>query len=203
MKKIPGWLVGMLVVLGVGVFVSLSQSGTSVVYENNDEPANEPAVETPAWMQDEDAIAAAEAVVKRKELEAREAELVGQVKALQTELDSVRKEIGTYWSAPGAIEALIRKTFPEDPITAIAVARAESGFNPRATNAKDKHKTCYGSYGIFQVGCVHGHSVDVLYDVEANIRIARALYDDAKARTGNGWQPWGAYTSLAYQKYMP
>lgn len=96
MKKIPGWLVGMLVVLGVGVFVSLSQSGTSVVYENNDEPANEPAVETPAWMQDEDAIAAAEAVVKRKELEAREAELVGQVKALQTELDSVRKEIGTY-----------------------------------------------------------------------------------------------------------
>lgn len=96
MKKIPGWLVGMLVVLGVGVFVSLSQSGTSVVYENNDEPANEPVVETPAWMQDEDAIAAAEAVVKRKELEAREAELVGQVKALQTELDSVRKEIGTY-----------------------------------------------------------------------------------------------------------
>ena len=96
MKKIPGWLVGMLVVLGVGAFVSLSQSGTSVVYENNDEPANEPAVETPAWMQDEDAIAAAEAVVKRKELEAREAELVGQVKALQTELDSVRKEIGTY-----------------------------------------------------------------------------------------------------------
>ena len=96
MKKIPGWLVGMLVVLGVGAFVSLSQSGTSVVYENNDEPANEPVVETPAWMQDEDAIAAAEAVVKRKELEAREAELVGQVKALQTELDSVRKEIGTY-----------------------------------------------------------------------------------------------------------
>lgn len=96
MKKIPGWLVGMLVVLGVGVFVSLSQSGTSVVYENSEQPANEPAVETPAWMQDEDAIAAAEAVVKRKELEAREAELVGQVKALQTELDSVRKEIGTY-----------------------------------------------------------------------------------------------------------
>ena len=82
MKKIPGWLVGMLVVLGVGVFVSLSQSGTSVVYENNDEPANEPAVETPAWMQDQDAIAAAEAVVKRKELEAENARLDAEVKAL-------------------------------------------------------------------------------------------------------------------------
>lgn len=82
MKKIPGWLVGMLVVLGVGAFVSLSQSGTSVVYENNDEPANEPVVETPAWMQDEDAIAAAEAVVKRKELEAENARLDAEVKAL-------------------------------------------------------------------------------------------------------------------------
>ncbi len=95
MKKIPGWLVGMLVVVGVGAYVALSQ-GTTVVYENDEQPANEPAVETPAWMQDQDAIAAAEAVVKRKELEAREAELVGQVKTLQGELDAVRKELGTY-----------------------------------------------------------------------------------------------------------
>lgn len=95
MKKIPGWLIGMLAVVGVGVFVVLTQ-GTTIPYEKEESTANEPVVETPAWMQDEDAIAAAEAVVKRKELEAREAELVGQVKALQTELDSVRKEIGTY-----------------------------------------------------------------------------------------------------------
>ncbi len=85
----------MLVVVGVGAYVALSQ-GTTVVYENDEQPANEPAVETPAWMQDQDAIAAAEAVVKRKELEAREAELVGQVKTLQGELDAVRKELGTY-----------------------------------------------------------------------------------------------------------
>lgn len=96
MKKIPGWLVGMLVVLGVGAYVVLSQSGTTVVYENNEEPANEAVVETPAWMQDEDAIAAAEAAYKRKQLEIREAELVSQVKGLQTELDSVRKELNTY-----------------------------------------------------------------------------------------------------------
>ncbi len=85
----------MLVVVGVGAYVALSQ-GTTVGYIKDEEPANEPAVETPAWMQDQDAIAAAEAVVKRKELEAREAELVGQVKTLQGELDAVRKELGTY-----------------------------------------------------------------------------------------------------------
>ena len=96
MKKIPGWLVGMLVVLGVGVFVSLSQSGTSVVYENNDEPANEPAVETPAWMQDEDAIAAAEAVVKRKALEAERAELVSERDAINARITEIDKETKAY-----------------------------------------------------------------------------------------------------------
>lgn len=97
---------------------------------------------------------------------------------------------------------MIREVFWEEPNTAVAVAMAESGFNPRAINAKDKHKTCYGSYGIFQVGCIHGHDTTTLYDVEENIRIARALYDDAKARTGNGWQPWGAYTDGSYKRYL-
>lgn len=86
----------MSVIVGVGVFVALSQSGAPLEYIKEETSTTEPAVETPAWMQDEDAIKAAEAVVKRKELEAREAELVGQVKALQTELDSVRKDLGTY-----------------------------------------------------------------------------------------------------------
>jgi len=84
MKKIPGWLVGMLVVVGVGAYVALSQ-GTTVVYENNEQPANEPAVETPDCMQvmnDEDACAAAQDVIKRKELEAENARLDAEVKAL-------------------------------------------------------------------------------------------------------------------------
>lgn len=89
------WL-GMAAVLSVVGIVLATKDSQPVVYEKEDSSATEPAVETPAWMQDEDAIAAAEAVVKRKELEAREAELVSQVKALQGELDSVRKELGTY-----------------------------------------------------------------------------------------------------------
>jgi hypothetical protein len=88
----------MLAALVVGGIITydrlLVKNGVSA--ENSTSEANEPVVETPAWMQDEDAIAAAEAVVKRKELEAREAELVSQVKTLQGELDEVRKSLGTY-----------------------------------------------------------------------------------------------------------
>lgn len=193
MKKIPGWLVGMLVVLGVGVFVSLSQSGTSVVYENNDEPANEPVVETPAWMQDADAIAAAEAVVKRKELEAREAELVGQVKALQTELDSVRKELGTYWRDPENVKALIRSAFPEDSSTAIAIAKCESGLKPHAYNPKNTNGTTDG--GLWQINSVHDKTLERMgldkFDPEDATKFARYLYE-----TNGGWGDWVCYHKI-------
>lgn len=79
---------------------------------------------------------------------------------------------------------------------------AESRLNPTATNGKDNHGVCRGSYGIFQIGCVHERDVATLYDVEENIRLARIIYDEAKARTGNGWLPWGAYTDGAYQRHL-
>lgn len=100
------------------------------------------------------------------------------------------------------IEQLIVETFPEDPVVALAVAKAESGLHPRATNATDNHKVCRGSYGIYQVGCIHGSSVENLYNVEYNIKKAREIYDERKARTGNGWLAWGAYTNGSYKKYL-
>lgn len=92
---------------------------------------------------------------------------------------------------------MIRQTFPEQADIAVAVAMAESGLYPRALNAKDSHSGCKGSYGIFQIGCLHEDNPQVLYDVEYNIKRAREIYDQ------NGWQPWGAYTSGKYLKYMP
>lgn len=92
---------------------------------------------------------------------------------------------------------MIRATFPEQPDIAVAVAMAESKLNPRALNAQDSHKGCKGSFGIFQVGCLHEDNPQVLYDVEYNIKRAREIYDQ------NGWVPWGAYTSGAYKAYMP
>jgi hypothetical protein len=84
MKNNPILVAGMLAALVVGGIITydrlLVKNGVSA--ENSTSEANEPAVETPAWMQDEDAIAAAEAVVKRKELEAENARLDAEVKAL-------------------------------------------------------------------------------------------------------------------------
>lgn len=99
------------------------------------------------------------------------------------------------------MKRLIREVFHEDPQTAIAVAMAESGLNPYALNARDSHRGCTGSYGIFQVGCLHETDPSKLYDVEYNIRRAKEIYLAAK-ETGNPWQPWGAYTNNAYLAYV-
>ena len=50
----------------------------------------------PEWATDEDAIKAAQDVIRKKELEAQEAQLVGEITAKQEVLDEVRKELGTY-----------------------------------------------------------------------------------------------------------
>lgn len=104
-----------------------------------------------------------------------------------------------YWRGSGkdTIKKLIRKYFPENYQTAYAVAMAESRLNPYALNSQDSHRGCMGSYGIFQIGCLHEKDPNVLYDIEYNIKRARQIYE------AEGWRPWGAYTSLAYQKYMP
>ena len=68
-------------------------------------------------------------------------------------------------------------------------------LNPKALNAQDSHKGCKGSYGIFQIGCLHESDPSVLYDVEYNIKRARELYD------ADGWAPWGAFTNGSYLAY--
>jgi hypothetical protein len=95
------------------------------------------------------------------------------------------------------VEKLIRKYFPNDYATALAVAKAESGLRANATNWKDSHRGCTGSFGIFQIGCLHESNPEVLYDVEYNIKRAREIHDAA-----GSWQPWGAYTNKTYLAYM-
>lgn len=73
---------------------------------------------------------------------------------------------------------------------------AESGLKPYALNSKDSHKGCTGSYGIFQIGCLHETDPNLLYDIEYNIKRAKEIYD------AEGWRPWGAYTSKAYVAYL-
>lgn len=74
----------------------------------------------------------------------------------------------------------------------MAIMQAESGCNPNAANLSDNHLVCKGSFGLLQISC---HSGEV-YDPIENIKIG---YDKFKSR---GYQPWGAYTSGAYLKYL-
>lgn len=98
---------------------------------------------------------------------------------------------------------MIQDTFAEDPVRALAIAQGESGanLNARAYNPewhyRNGQKVCQGSYGVFQIACVHYmHNPEALFDVKFNIEMARKIYDDSH------WRPWGAFTDGSYLAYL-
>ena len=108
------------------------------------------------------------------------------------------------YSSKESIEKLIRATFPEEPNTAVAVAKCESGL---VKDAQSHFILSYGreqSYGIFQIHAKDwdakakklGYS-DYKTDVEDNVKMARHLY---KAR-GN-FKDWSCYNNGSYKKYL-
>ena len=87
------------------------------------------------------------------------------------------------------------------PNTAVAVAMAESNYNPNAYNPEwhyaNGKKVCQGSYGLMQVACVHNiNNPEALFDVEFNLAMAKKIYNESK------WQPWGAFTDGRYLAYL-
>ena len=111
-----------------------------------------------------------------------------------TSTPEIRVRIEVVYDEAG-IERLIRETFPETPNTAVAIAKAESGLNPKAYNP-ESHEWCNGSIGIFQMACVHARKGEKLTDVETNIKRARELY------LAEGWDPWGAYTDGRWKQFL-
>lgn len=95
---------------------------------------------------------------------------------------------------------LFDKYFGADADVARAIAMAESGLNSQAINHQDGHRGCTGSYGTFQIACLHtktyGVTIKDLLDEETNIRIASDIYKK------QGWTPWGAYTNGSYRKFL-
>lgn len=85
---------------------------------------------------------------------------------------------------------MIRKTFPEDPHTAVAVAECESGLKPTAYNPKNNDGSTDG--GLFQINSTHDKRLGELglnkYDPEDATKFARILYDE------RGWSPWVCYS---------
>ncbi len=88
---------------------------------------------------------------------------------------------------------------------AVAVAKAESGFNARAHNPVPPDN----SYGLWQINMIgelgpsrrraYGlKSNDALYDPATNARVAYAIYKAA----GRSFRPWTTYTGGSYRKFL-
>lgn len=179
MKRVVA-LIGVGLILFIAAVMIPSETITAVV---------EKEVEvTPEWASDQEAVEAAQAVIRRKELEGELETLNSEIGSLEERRTEIEKELGTYWSDPQNVKSLIRRTFP-DADTALAVAKCESGFRPTAYNQNSN-----GSYdaGIFQINSVHQARLDELglnkWDVEDNIKFARLLHEE------QGWIPWVCYT---------
>jgi len=114
----------------------------------------------------------------------------------------IRAEID--WTAE-RIEQEIRATFPEDPITAVAVAKCESGL---VLNIQSHHITSAGyqepSFGIFQIHSPswHERAVALGYanyrtDPADNIKMARYIYDSR-----GSFRDWTCYTKGLYRNQL-
>lgn len=74
-----------------------------------------------------------------------------------------------------------------DVSTMMRIMKAESGCNPTNHNYGDNHRSCLGSYGLLQVGCVHGYSASYLSNPENNIRVAYNIWKSS------GYNAWTTY----------
>jgi cell wall-associated NlpC family hydrolase len=98
-----------------------------------------------------------------------------------------------------AVARIALEVFPEDPVHAVAIAGAESGWNPDATHYNnDDHASI--DYGIWQVnGYWHKDllAMGSWRKAEDNAMMARKVYDDA----GGSWSPWSTQDSGAWKAY--
>ena len=105
----------------------------------------------------------------------------------------------------------IRKTFPETPNTAVAVAMAESGMQMIQSNhryPKDMAGHTAGtreqSFCYYQIHApAHDKTADRLglgdyrTNPESCIKMARVVYDQA-----GGWSPWTVYQKKMHLAYV-
>jgi len=102
------------------------------------------------------------------------------------------------------IEKKIEETFSkygEDVVyTFIAIAKAESSMLPNQFNAELHTRydgsTCTGSYGLFQIACLHVDEPTQLFDLDFNIKIAEKVYLE------KGLGDWGVYSSGKYITFL-
>ncbi len=84
-----------------------------------------------------------------------------------------------------------------DIAIAVAVAKAESGWNPKATNRNSNDSV---DYGLFQINSIHAAILagGNWADPGDNAVMAFKVWTDA----GGSWGPWVTFWSGTYRKYM-
>ena len=91
------------------------------------------------------------------------------------------------------VVAKIAKTFPENPDVMVAIAKAESGLNPKATNV---NRNGSSDIGLFQVNSIHGYDDLEMFAPEKNIEAARKIYEK------QGLTAWVVFQTGAYKKFL-
>lgn len=88
---------------------------------------------------------------------------------------------------------------PEDAVTAVAVAGAESGYRIQARNYA-RNKT--NDYGLFQINDIHQPDLTKVYEPEYNVQRAYGIYLGRKRRDGVGWTAWVAYKNNKHEPFL-
>ena len=171
------------------MYLLVNSNFGQVQYERYETTEVKEEVEQPEWLQDADAVKAAEDVIRKKELQAELATLDAEIKDRQEKRKQVATELDSYWTRE-KVKTLIRRAFPEDPHTAVAVATCESGLKPTAHNPHNNNGSTDG--GLWQINSVHDKKLDQLgldkYDPEDATKFARLLYEE------RGFKDWVCFT---------
>jgi len=104
----------------------------------------------------------------------------------------------TTGNAELAAEAAARAGFTGNDLkVAVAIAGAESGWNPTATNHNSNGTI---DYGVWQINSIHADilKMGAWNDVNTNAQMAMKVYKDA----GNKFTPWVTYNNGTYKKFL-
>lgn len=107
------------------------------------------------------------------------------------EVQYVASRGGLQTSAPvGGVERIIYDIFGEEQYKmALAVAKAESRLDPKATNVNSNGSR---DYGLFQCNSVHNPTEKEKTDPKANTELAKKIWEKS------GWQAWSVVKSKKY-----
>lgn len=107
------------------------------------------------------------------------------------------------WGSGGAqgVANLMRQVgFPESEIaTGVAIARAESSWNPNAYNGSNRNGS--SDSGLWQINTIHRNAPYYPTNLNDPLQSTKAAYAIWK-NAGGKWTPWSVYNSGAYRQYL-